>query len=253
MARPDAIRDPRVRSVLDRMDAENIASFEQVNGRAMTADTWSSDPFEFAECPLSISAELGELLYLLTRAARATRAVDFATSVGTSLIYLAAAIRDNGGGIVIGSELVPAKVEIAEKNVAEAGLSEFVEIRTGDALSTLADVGGPVDIAVIDGFQKTDQGWSPEGESSLALEVLQLLTPQLRPGAMLINDNAEPDYLEHVRTPANGFHSTWVPLMPQLSEVDRRKVGALLQALPADSPLRVLMPTLPGAELSVRD
>jgi predicted O-methyltransferase YrrM len=49
----------------------------------------------------------GDLIYLLCqllcRALGATRVAEFATSVGMSTLYFAAAIRDNGGGAVIGS------------------------------------------------------------------------------------------------------------------------------------------------------
>jgi predicted O-methyltransferase YrrM len=41
----------------------------------------------------------------------AKRVVDFATSIGMSAIYFAAAMRANGGGTVIGSELVPERVK----------------------------------------------------------------------------------------------------------------------------------------------
>ena len=36
--------------------------------------------------------------------------------------------------------------------------------------------------------------------------------PQLRTGAFVMNDNAEPDHLVHVRDPANGFRSVTLPL-----------------------------------------
>ncbi|MFI6645459.1 O-methyltransferase [Streptomyces sp. NPDC050504] len=249
MSTSQALRDPRVVRVLTRLDRRNLESF----GEALSLDTWSSDPFAFQEQPLSVTAEIGDLIYLTARAARATRAVDFATSVGMSLIYLAAAVRDNGGGLVIGSELVPAKVEEARRNVEEAGLTDYVEIREGDARETLADVGGPIDYAIVDGFQGTDNGWIGESGSSLALDVLRLLTPQLRSGAVLVNDNAEPDYVAHVRDPGNGFRSSWLPLLSQPPEATRRKLAESLRRRPADSPLATLLPEVPGLELSVRD
>ncbi len=54
-----------------------------------------------------------------------------------STLYFAAAMRDNGGGIVVGSELVPAKVAAARRNLAQAGLAGYAEIREGDARRTL--------------------------------------------------------------------------------------------------------------------
>jgi predicted O-methyltransferase YrrM len=143
-------------------------------------------------------------MYLLCRAIGATRVAEFATSLGVSTLYLTAAVRDNGGGIVIGSEIVPAKAAAAQANLAEAGLDAFAEIRVGDVLETFADLGGPVDFLLVD-------GWPIGREPSLARSVIELAAPQLRPGAIVVNDNAEDDYLAYVRDPANGFLGTSLP------------------------------------------
>ena len=116
--------------------------------------------------------EQGDLIYLLCRGLRATRVVEFATSVGMSTLYFAAAMRDNGGGPVIGSELVPAKVAAARRNLAEAGLAGYADIREGDARQTLRDLGGPVDFVLID-------GWPIEEGPSLARQVIEIVAPQL--------------------------------------------------------------------------
>jgi len=135
----------------------------------------------------------------------ARRVVDFATSVGMSALYFAAALRDNGGGTVIGSEIVPKKVETARRNLAEAGLDDFVQIRAGDARETLRDLGGPVDFILVD-------GWPGPGKVSLAREVIEIVAPQLRVGGYVLNDNAEPDFLQFIRDPRNGFISLSLPI-----------------------------------------
>jgi predicted O-methyltransferase YrrM len=164
-----------------------------------------NDPHGYAEYGFSVHPDQGELMYLLCRALGARRVVDFATSLGFSALYLAAAVRDNGGGQVIGAELVPAKIATARRNLEDAGLAQLVDIRAGDARTTLTDLGGPVDFALID-------GWPGAGGPSLALQVMRVVAPQLRPGAMVLNDNAESDYLAYVRDPANGFRSMTLPL-----------------------------------------
>ncbi len=116
--------------------------------------------------------------------------------MGVSTIYLAAALRDNGGGQLIGSELEPTKVTRARAHLEAAGLADLVEIREGDALDTLEDVGGEVDVLSID------------GAFSLYLPVLKLIEPRLTPGAVILGENAfAQDYLDYVRTPANGYFS----------------------------------------------
>jgi predicted O-methyltransferase YrrM len=52
---------------------------------------------------LAVSPETGKLLYVLARSIKARSIVEFGTSFGISTLHLAAALRDNGGGRVIGS------------------------------------------------------------------------------------------------------------------------------------------------------
>lgn len=168
-------------------------------------DDDDGNPHSSAEIGFSIRPEQGDLLYMLCRSIGAKRVVEFATSLGFSTIYLASAVRDNGGGLVIGAELVPAKVAQAKLNLAEAGVDSFVEIRQGDVLETFRDLPDSIDLALID-------GWPSPNTPSLARKVLDLLLPKLRVGALLVNDNAEEDYLEYVRNPANGFITLNLPL-----------------------------------------
>jgi predicted O-methyltransferase YrrM len=195
-----ALNDRRIEQVLERMiDGCRRPANGGPRGGALY------DPHAYAEFGFSIHPDQGELIYLLCRALNARLVVDFATSVGFSALYLAAAVRDNGGGRVVGAEIVPAKIATARDNLAAAGLAQLVEIRQGDARQTLRELGGPVDFALID-------GWPGEDEPSLSLEVMRVVAPQLRAGALVLNDNAEQDYLAYVRDPANGFRSITLPL-----------------------------------------
>lgn len=150
---------------------------------------------------LSVTPTYGRFLYAMGRASKATRIVEFGTSMGISTIYLAAALRDNGGGKLIGSELEPGKVARARAHIEAAGLADLVEIREGDALETLEDVGGEVDLALIDG------AWS------LYLPVLKLVEPRLRAGAVVLGENGfASDYRDYVRDPANGYIAQTLPI-----------------------------------------
>ena len=168
----------------------------------------SHDAHNFPDNGFSIMPDQGNLLYILCRSMRATGVVDFATSLGFSALYFAQAMKDNGGGLVIGSELVPEKAQVAKKKLQEAGLDKYVDLRVGDARLTLKDLGGPVDVALIDGWP------APKGPS-LSFEILQVIAPQLRVGGLLINDNAEKDYLEFVNNPKNDFVSMKLPIKGQ--------------------------------------
>jgi predicted O-methyltransferase YrrM len=193
------LRDARVLAVLERLHASGHRP------PASSTAPGSMNPEDFAEYGFSIHPEQGDLIYLLCRGLRATRVVDFATSIGVSAIYAAAAVRDNGGGLVIGAEYVAAKVDTARHNLAQAGLAQWADIRQGDARQTLRDVGGPIDFVLVD-------GWPVEKGPSLAREMIEILAPQLRVGGYVLNDNAEPDFLDYIRDPANGFISMTLPI-----------------------------------------
>jgi len=55
-------------------------------------------------------------------------------------------------------------------------------------------------------------GWPRDDEPSLAREVIGIVAPQLRVGGYVMNDNAEPDFLEFIRDSGNGFISVTLPL-----------------------------------------
>ena len=146
---------------------------------------------------LAVSPQTGTLLYMLARSSAARTVVEFGTSFGISTLHIAAALKDNGGGRLITTEFEPSKIAHARNNLRAANLQEFVEIREGDALETLARDIPPIDLVLLDGAKP------------LYLKVLNLLEPHLRSGAMLVADNADwcPEYLERVRTAANGYLS----------------------------------------------
>jgi predicted O-methyltransferase YrrM len=148
--------------------------------------------------PLAISRATGALLYMLARTSRARTIVEFGTSFGISTLHLAAALRDNGGGRLITSEFEPCKVVRARDNLKAGGLVDLVEFRQGDALRTLSlDLPETVDLLLLDGAK------------GLYPDILSLLESRLRPGALVVADNADdsPDYLARVRAPANGYMS----------------------------------------------
>jgi len=190
----DALVDPVVVGVIeDVREADESQTY------------FDPDPKAHRDFGYPISDAQGQLLYVLARAIGATRVVEFATSIGISTLYLAAAVRDNGGGVVVGSEIVHEKVERARNNIARAGLTDFTEVREGNGLVTLQDVDGPIDLVLLD-------GWPVKERPSIDRRVLELLVPRMRPGALLFDDNGESDVIEFLREPNSGFRSVGVPL-----------------------------------------
>ena len=173
---------------------------ERELARLMQSRTGYRDLYErLKDYPLAVSRETGALLYMLARSTKARTIVEFGTSFGISTLHLAAAIRDNGGGRLIATEFEPSKVARARDNLKAGGLLDLVEIREGDALKTLSvDLPETIDLVLLDGAK------------ALYPEILDLLETRLRPGALIVADNADdsPDYLARVRSPKNGYLST---------------------------------------------
>ena len=154
---------------------------------------------------IPVAPEVGRLLYVLMRTCRPTIAVEFGTSFGLSTIHIAAALRDNGGGKLIATELNPAKAERAISHVREAGFSDLVDIRQGDAFETLSDVTA-IDFLMLDGWK------------GLYLPMLKKLEPVLNSGCLIAADDITlmPEmlkpYLNYVRDPENGYTSSELPI-----------------------------------------
>jgi predicted O-methyltransferase YrrM len=157
-----------------------------------------------AQVYMPISARGGQLLYNLIRSARPATVVEFGTSFGISTLYLAAAVRDNGVGRVISTELSTSKAASANRTFAEAGLDDLITVLEGDARETLANVAGSVGFVLLDGWK------------DLCLPVLKLLEPRLPPGTLVVADDVDLEdlqpYLDYVRDSANGYESVTFPV-----------------------------------------
>ncbi|WP_206244378.1 O-methyltransferase [Novosphingobium terrae] len=187
----DPASDPALAAYWGSLGAEERA--ELMQSRTGYTDFYA----RLKNLPLAVSRETGTLLYMLARSTGASAIVEFGTSFGLSTICLASALRDNGGGLLVTSEFEPSKVARARQHLAESGLSDLVEFREGDALETLSrDLPASVDLLLLDGAK------------GLYLDILALVEPYLRPGALIIADNADhcPPYLERVRG-GNGYLS----------------------------------------------
>ncbi len=201
--------DSRVAATLNRMFTEADAQMPML-GELMSRDAVPAEASAqqradaLSEFYLPVTPEAGRLLYTLVRASRPTNVVEFGMSLGISAIHLASAVRDNGEGRVVTTELNANKVELATGNFAEAGLEDLITVLHGDALETLASVEGPVQFVLLDGWK------------DLYGQVLQLLEARLSPGAIVVADNTSmpglQSYLDYVRDPANGYVSVHFPV-----------------------------------------
>lgn len=101
---------------------------------------------------IQVSPAQAKLLQLLVRLVGARQVLEIGTLGGYSAMWMALALPIDGRLLTL--ELDPKHAEVARANIAEAGLSETIEVRVGPALESLkalAEEGaGPFDFVFID-------------------------------------------------------------------------------------------------------
>jgi predicted O-methyltransferase YrrM len=132
---------------------------------------------------ISVSPAQGKMLHLLALGQGARRILEIGTLGGYSAIWLARALPS--GGRLITLEADPGHAEVARANLANAGLADVSEVRTGRALDTLPllESAGdePFDLVFVDADK-------PSYPDYLAWSVRLS-----RPGTLIIADNVVRD------------------------------------------------------------
>ena len=107
----------------------------------------------------------------------ATRVLEVGTSNGYSTIWLGDAA-EAVGGKVLSLEIEAERTAQAAENLAEAGVAEFVELRTQDAAEALRSFAdGAFDLIFLDAERTLYAGYWPD------------LIRALRPNGLLVVDN----------------------------------------------------------------
>lgn len=135
-------------------------------------------PEDFEQAYLPISKEQGQTLQQLVIDHNCKNIIEFGTSFGISTIYLANAARQTGGK-VISTELLESKAQRAVQNIKDAGLIDFVEVKTGDAMQTLKTQTKPIDFLFLDGWK------------DLYLDLFKMLEPLFHSGTIIYADNMD--------------------------------------------------------------
>lgn len=211
-----SLNDPNLEELLEHLHKQSALQEEETNAyfelreqkiAIDNEDFYDEDLKRFlSDKIVALDRDKALFCYLLCRSLRATRIVEAGTSYGVSTLYLAAAVRDNqvDNGVVIGTEHEPRKAEIARANFKKAGLNDYIDLREGDLRQTLQDVGGPVDFMLVDIWE-------------VAMPALELVAPNLRPGAIVACDNTAvdaaeyKDYFSFLNNPINRFQTMTVP------------------------------------------
>jgi predicted O-methyltransferase YrrM len=202
------IGDPQLKRLLDSLHARSdgqvaaLESFDRDRATASELKAFLGDKL------VALDRDKAEFCYQLCRATDARRIVEIGTSFGVSTLYLAAAVRDNirasgGAGVVIGTEYEPEKAKAARAHFAQAGLADLIDLREGDLRETLRGIEAPVDFMLVDIWIR------------MARPALELVTPRLRRGAIVICDNTarfRADYADYFAClKSNGFRTMTLP------------------------------------------
>ena len=135
-------------------------------------------PSDFKDAYLSISKDQGRNLVGLIKTNDIKNIVEFGTSFGISTLFLAQGVRRTGGSIIT-TELIESKAKKAMENFKSAGVTDFIEIRIGDAMETLKNHTTSIDLLLLDGWK------------NLYLPLFQMLEPNYHANTIIYVDNAD--------------------------------------------------------------
>jgi predicted O-methyltransferase YrrM len=162
---------------VDDYFTDTIVAPDPALGEALAANTAAGLP------SIDVSAPQGKLIHLLARMMGARKALEIGTLGGYSTIWLASALPE--GGRLVTLEWSVRHAEVARRNIARAGLSAKVEVRTGAALESLPKIEaeglGPFDFIFIDADKANNAAYL-----AWALKLS-------RPGTAIVVDNVVRD------------------------------------------------------------
>jgi predicted O-methyltransferase YrrM len=156
------VLDDRIRTVLGRLEREDASERE----RGLPPEQRSRQ----------IEPTTGRFLFSLVAPQTDCEVLELGGSRGYSSIWLAAGVRHLGGR-VLSLEHDPAKVDAWRRNVEDAGLTDWAELREGDAFEQLPQIDDVFDLVFLDA-EKADYE-----------ELFRLVREKLEPGAVVVADN----------------------------------------------------------------
>jgi caffeoyl-CoA O-methyltransferase len=156
------VLDDRVRSVLQRLELQDAEEREQGVPRERRAR--------------QVARTTGQFLFSLVAPQTDCEVLEIGGSRGYSTIWLGAGARYLGGH-VLSLEHDPVKCEEWRRNIAEAGLEDWVDLVGGDAFETLPAIDDVFDVVFLDA-EKEDYE-----------RLFELARGKLEPGALVVADN----------------------------------------------------------------
>ena len=102
---------------------------------------------------LAVSEEDGRFLRLMVASSGAKRALEIGGASGYSAIWIGMGLRDTGGRLVT-VEYDPSRAKELAENIRRAGLSDVVQVVSGDAFQAIPKLPGTFDFVFLDAWKK---------------------------------------------------------------------------------------------------
>jgi caffeoyl-CoA O-methyltransferase len=118
---------------------------------------------------------VGRLLGTLVRSLRAELVLEIGTFTGFSAVAMASSLAP--GGRLISCEVNVEHAEFARRRIHQAGLDARAEVRLGDALETIAEIDGPIDLVFID------------ADKQRYIDYYEAVLPKLAEHGLIVADN----------------------------------------------------------------
>jgi predicted O-methyltransferase YrrM len=125
---------------------------------------------------LAVSEEDGRFLRTLIASTRAARVLEIGAASGYSGIWMGLGLRETGGRLIT-IEYDPQRAREAKANIKAAGLSDIVEVVSGDAFAEIPKVPGTFDLVFLD-------AWKPDYK-----KFFDVVFPRVTPGGLFLAHN----------------------------------------------------------------
>ncbi len=125
---------------------------------------------------LAVSEEDGRFMRVMIASKGARRALEIGGASGYSAIWIGLGLRMTGGRLVT-IEYDPGRAKELAENVKRAGLSDIVEVVSGDAFQQIPKVAGTFDFVFLDAWKKDYK------------KFFELVYPRLEPRGLFLAHN----------------------------------------------------------------
>jgi caffeoyl-CoA O-methyltransferase len=155
----------------------------------------------------AVSEEDGRFLRLMVATSGARRALEIGGASGYSAIWIGTAMRQTGGKLTT-IEYDPARASELAANVKRAGLSDIVEVVSGDAFQQIPQLAGTFDFVFLDAWKRDYKRF------------FELVFPRLDKGGLFIAHNVinKRDELEDFLLAVEKHPALWTTIVAPSGE-----------------------------------